>query len=188
MRNHLIYFIEVIFLIFKKIESYINSLYHEIKRINVRGALCFGGGFLIVGVISWILCIKNAYLASFYVFPRCALPFFYAHVAWAISFFFVGVIFGGILLGCEKFKRRYSVKIAFFLALTYLFSLCAHPIFFGKLSPFLAFIVLLASFLFCLLTIIASMKVFKLWTICLFVELFWLIYNLYTALAFSFVN
>ena len=173
---------------FKKIECYLTSLYHEIKRINVRGALCFGVGFLIVGIISWILGLKNAHLASFYIMPRCALPFFYAHLGWAISFFFIGVIFGGILLGCEQLKKKYSVKIVFLLAFTYLFSLCAHPIFFGNFSPFLAFIVLLASLLFCLLTIIASIKAYKLWTICLFVELIWLIYNLYTALAFSFVN
>ncbi len=175
-------------MIFKKIESYISALYQEIRQINVRACACFGGAFLIIGALSWILGSKSAHLASYYIMPRCALPFFYAHVGWAISFFFVGVIFGGILFGCEKFKRRFSVKIAFLLSFMFLFSLCAHPIFFGNLSPFLAFIVLFASFIFCLLTIIASIKVYKLWSICLVVQLIWLIYNLYTSLAFSFVN
>ena len=173
---------------FKKIECYFSGLYQEIKQINVRACACFGVAFLVIGALSWILGCKNAHLSSFYIMPRCALPYFYVHIGWAISFFFVGVIFGGILLGCEKFKRKYSVKIAFLLAFMYFFALCAHPIFFGNLSPFLSFIVLLASLLFCLLTIIASIKVYKLWTICLFVHLVWLLYNLYTTLAFCFVN
>ena len=151
---------------FKKIECYITGLYQEIKQINVRACIIFGGAFLVVGALSWILGYKNAHLASFYIMPRCALPYFYAHLGWAISFFLLGVILGGVLLGCEKFKRRYSVKIAFLLLFMFLFALCSHPIFFGSLSPFLTFIVLLASLLFCLLTIIASIKVYKLWSIC----------------------
>ncbi len=173
---------------FKKIECYFSGLYQEIKQINVRASASLGGAFLIIGLVSWILGCRSAHLASFYIMPRCALPYFYAHLGWAVSFFFVGVIFGGILFGCEKFKRKYSIKIAFLLAFAYFFSLCAHPIFFGNLSPFLTFIVLLASLLFCLLTIIASIRAYKLWTICLFVYLLWLLYNLYTTLAFSFVN
>ena len=173
---------------FKKIECYFSGLYQEIKQINVRASASLGGAFLIIGLLSWILGCRSAHLASFYIMPRCALPYFYAHLGWAVSFFFVGVIFGGILFGCEKFKRKYSIKIAFLLAFAYFFSLCAHPIFFGNLSPFLTFIVLLASLLFCLLTIIASIRAYKLWTICPFVYLLWLLYNLYTTLAFSFVN
>lgn len=172
----------------KKIERYFNSLYQEIKQINVRACVIFGAVFAIIGVLSWILGSKNAHLASFYIMPRCAIPFFYAHLGWAISFFLFGVIMGGILFGCEKFKRRFSVKIAFLLAFAFIFALCAHPIFFGNLSPFLTFIVLLASLLFCLLSVIASIKSYKLWSICLIIEAFWLIYNLFCALAFSFVN
>lgn len=175
-------------LFFKKVESYISGLYKEIKQINVKGCLIFGVSFLIIGAISWLLGIKNAHMASFYVMPRCALPYLYAHIGWGISFFFFGIIIGGILLSCEKFKRKFSLKIVFLLAFGFLFALCAHPIFFGTLSPFLSFIVLIASFLFCLLALVASIKDYKLWSICLIVELIWLIYNLYCAIAFSFVN
>ena len=175
-------------MLFKKIQCYLTGLYQEIKQINVRACACFGGAFLVIGVLSWLLGCKFVRLSSFYIMPRCALPFFYAHLGWAISFFFVGVIFGGILLSCERFKRRFAVKTVFLLAFMFLFSLCAHPIFFGNLTPFLSFIVLFASLLFCLLTIIASIKAYKLWTVCLFIHLIWLIYNLYTSLAFSFVN
>ena len=173
---------------FKKIENYFSGLYQEIRQINVRACAISGGALLIIGLLSWIFGLKNAHLSSFLIMPRCALPYFYAHIGWAISFFLLGVILGGILFGCEKFKRRFSLKIVFLLGFTYLFSMCAHPIFFGNLSPFLSFIILLASLLFCLLTVIATIKVYKLWSIFLIIELFWLIYNLYCALAFSLVN
>lgn len=174
--------------IFKKIFSYFDSISHEIKLMNIKSCGIFSALFFILGIITWILSGKTDELVVLFIIPRAALPLPYAYILWGIYFAFTGFIFGGILFGCEKFKRQRSYKIAIFVVLMQIFSLCIYPMFFSIASPLLSFICCLLAVLFCILSIFASIKVYALWTICMFVNFLWLLYNSYVSLAFIFVN
>lgn len=174
--------------IFKNFFSYFDSISHEIKLMNIKACGIFSALFLFSGIITWILSGKADELVVFLIAPRAALPLPYAYILWAIFFAFTGMILGGILFGCEKFKRQRAYKAAIFIVLMQLFSLCIYPMFFSVASPLLSFICCLVALMFCILTIMASIKAYALWTLCLFINFLWLLYNSYVSLAFVFVN
>ena len=174
--------------IFKKIFHYFDNISHEIKLINLKAcAICSIVSF-ILGIISWIIGGSTGNVLVFYVFPHCTLPLTLAYMLWGIAFLFCGFIFGGILFGCEKFRRQQALKVCLFILIMQIFTFCIYPAFFGALSPFITLILILLAIIFCLFSIIAAYKMFSLWTICLIFYLLWLIYNCYITLAFAFVN
>ncbi len=172
----------------RKVHCYSDKISHEIRLMNVKKMLISGLIFLLIGIVSWFVGGSPDEVNIFFVFPRSALPIFYAYTIWGISFLFCGIIFGGVLFGCEKYKRGHSSKIALFICIMQLFTICVYPVFFGALSPFIAFLLLLISLLFCTLAIMSCVKLYSLWTMCLSIHFLWLLYNCYLSLAFTFVN
>ncbi len=174
--------------IFKRFCCYIDNISHEIRLMNLKASTIFAGIYLVLGIISWVIVGKRSEITLFYIYPRCAMPLALAYVIWAVFFAFCGFILGSILFGCEKYKRHKVYKIAVFLILMQVFTYCVYPLFFGAAAPLICFMSLLVSMLFCIFSIIASSKIFVLWTICLCVNFLWLLYNSYVTLAFLFVN
>ncbi len=174
--------------IIKKIFCYFDHINHEIRMLNLKSCAISSAVFLILGVVSWIIGGRTDKISLIYIFPRSALPLIYAFMLWGVAFAFLGFIFGGVLFGCERYKRQKTYKIALFIVITLVFNLCIYPVFFGALSPIITFILLLASLMFCVLAIMASFKVYSLWTVCLCLYFLWLLYNSYVTLAFAFVN
>ena len=172
----------------RKVHYYCDRISHEIRLMDAKRMLISGAIFLLLGITPWFIGGAPDKVNMFFIFPRCALPIFHAFTIWGISFLFCGIIFGGVLFGCEKYKRGHSSKVALFIAVMHLFTICVYPTFFGALSPFFAFILLLISLLFCFLSIMSCVKLYSLWTICLSIHFLWLLYNSYLALAFTFVN
>ena len=172
----------------KKVSCFFDRISHEIRLMNLKAMIILSIVFLCGGIISWFVGGSSDKISVFFIFPRSALPLVYAYIFWAISFAFVGFIFGGILFGCEKYKRTRAQKIAIFVFLSFVFSFCVYPAFFGALSPFFAFLLLLVSFVMCLVAIFSSLKFYSLWTICLSIHALWLLYNCFVALSFTFVN
>ena len=144
--------------------------------------------FFISGILTWILCGSVDSVTVFMILPRCALPIVYSYVLWAIAFLFTGFIFGGVMLGCERFKRSNAYKIALFILLTHVFTLCSYPVLFGAFAPLFAFLLLLLATLFCFLALMISIKQYCLWTICIALYILWMSYNSYVLLAISFAN
>lgn len=174
--------------IFKKIYSYFDSISNEIKLINLKASIICAIISFFLGIISWIIGGNISKIPIIYIFPRSALPLIFAYILWGVAFAFCGFIFGGIIFGCEKFKKSQAYKIGLFIVIMQIFTFCTYPVFFGALSPLITFILFLIAITFCVLGIVASIKVFSLWTICLIFNLLWLIYNCYVTLAFAFVN
>lgn len=160
----------------------------EIQRIKYKKLGIFALIFFILGVFSWIIGGRTDRVTILYIYPRCALPLVYSYILWGFSFAFVGVIFYGIMFTCDRYRRNYSSKIIFFLSVMYLFTLCAHPLFFRALMPFITFLAFLVAIVFCVLALLSSIKISSLWTICISINLVWLAYNAFVALSFSFIN
>ncbi len=174
--------------VLKRVMKYFDHLSHEIKLLDLKKSCIFSCVFLVLGIISWIIGGRVDKVTLFYIFPRCALPILYAFLLWGISFCFCGFILGGVIFGCEKYKRTRAYKIALFVIIMQIFTLCIYPLFFGALAPIVAFIITLVAMMFCFLAIMASFKLYCLWTVCLSIHFLWLLYNSYVALAFAFVN
>lgn len=174
--------------VIKKILCYFDRVYCEIKMINIKACGIFSGIFLLLGIFSWIIGGRTDKVRIICVFPRSALPIVYEFILWGIAFAFLGFILGGVLFGCERYRRQIASKIALFIIITHIFTLCVYPAFFGAMSPIFSFVLLLISLMFCALAILSSFKLYSLWTVCLSLYFLWLIYNLYVALAFAFVN
>lgn len=173
---------------FKKIFCFINGINHDLRLLSFKKSGIFSVIFLILGIFSWIIGGRTDRVTIYYIFPRLALPLGCAFFIWALSFAMCGFIFGAVLYGCEKYKRKYAQKIAILIAIMYLFTLCVYPLFFGAMSSILTFFTLLLSTLFCFLAIASSVKIYPLWTIVLGIHFLWLLYNAFLALAFAFVN
>ena len=174
--------------VIKKILCYFDKIYGEIKRINIKACLISSAVFFVLGIFSWIIGGRTDKVRILYIFPRSALPIVYEFILWGVAFMFLGFIFGGILFGCERYKRQFASKISLFIIISFIFTLCVYPVFFGALSPIFSFVLLLISLMFCALAILSSFKLYSLWTVCLTLYFLWLIYNLYVSLAFTFVN
>lgn len=141
-----------------------------------------------VGILSWLISGRTDRVSVLYSFPKCAMPITYAFVAWGIFFAVFGCIISGILFSCEKYRRNIVIKITFLLLVAYLCALCVYPLFFRAMMPMVSFFMILLAILFCIFAMIDSFKFNSLWTICIFLEILWLIYNAYTTLAFIFIN
>ena len=172
----------------KSVMRYFDQLAHEIRLLNLKKCCIFSCIFLVLGIFSWIVGGRVDKVTVFYIYPRCAIPILYAFLLWGVSFCFCGFVLGGVVFGCEKYKRQKTYKIGFFICIMQMFTLCVYPLFFGALAPLVAFAILLISMMFCFLAIMASFKIYCLWTICLSIQFLWLLYNAYVSLAFAFVN
>lgn len=174
--------------IFRRINSFFDRLSHDIRLFNARTALLCGLITVTIGIFSWIIGGRADKVILLYIFPRSALSLGTMYFLWLLSFLFVGLIAGGVAFGCEKYKRREVYKILLFLCISYLFTLCVYPIFFKSLSPFITFIVILVSVMFCFLSLLASLKIYSLWSMFLLLHMLWLIYNGYISLSIAIVN
>jgi hypothetical protein len=179
----------VIFLkLFKGISCFFNRIAFEIRRIKLKACLISAAIFLGIVVITWIFGGNIHRALVFYQQPRSAMPIALMFILWAISFAFIGFVVGGIIFGCEKYKKQHIYKIFVLIVLMSLFSYIAYPLFFGGLASFLSFLSYLIACVFCVLAIIYSFKLFSLWTICLAMHLLWLIYNVVISLGFCLLN
>ena len=174
--------------VYRKIMRYFDNVSCEIRMLDLKKCCIFSIIFLILGVMSWFVGGWVDEVRMFFIFPRCAIPLFFAFLLWGVSFCFCGFIFAGVLFGCEKYKRAKTHKIALFIIVMQIFTLCVYPMFFGAVAPLMTFILLLISLLFCFLAIMASIRVYCIWSVCLCVQFLWLLYNSYVSLAFAFVN
>lgn len=170
------------------INRFFDRICHEIRIIPLKKLLISGGVFLGLGILSWLIGGKIDKVSVFYLFPRSAIPIGFMFILWGIFFFIYGITFGGVILGCEKYKRHRALKISIYMLLSYIFVFCLYPIFFGAMSFFGAFIVILLAEAFCLLAILSSFKLYSLWTLSLSFWFLWLTYNGYVSLAFTFIN
>ena len=166
--------------VFSKIIKYFDGLSRDIRLLNLKQSLIFSCIFFISGIISWILCGSVDDVTVFLIFPRCALPLIYSYILWGVGFLFIGFVFSGTLFGCERYRRTNAYKIALFIVITHVFTLCAYPVLFGACAPLFAFLLLLLSFLFCFLALMVSFKQYCLWTICILLYSCWLLYNAYS--------
>ena len=172
----------------KKISCYFDRVSCEIRKINKKNTLIFMGIFLILGVFCWIMGGKTDRVMLLYRFPRIAIGVGFMFFLWGISFVFCGLIFSGIILSCEKYRRHISYKISLYLVLMQLFTYIVYPLFFGATAPFLSFLSLLIAIFFCFLAISSSFRFYSIWTICLILHMIWLVYNAYVSLAFILIN
>ena len=174
--------------LFKRINCFFDRINHDVRLFNAKKGLLFGVITLCAGIFSWLIGGRPDRITLLYSFPRCAIPIGFMYVLWALSFALFGVFLGGIIYGCEKYKRREVWKIVVFLTISYLFTLCMYPLFFRCISPFIAFLFMLIAQMFCMLAILASCRIYSLWTLCLGIHLLWLMYNGYVLLIFSLIN
>lgn len=160
----------------------------EIRKINFKKLLFFGGIFFIIGIICWIAAGRISPIIYIYKFPSCAMPIPIMYALWAVFFFFVGAIFGGIYCGCEKFRRHKTYKCLFFIFLMQICVYLIHPLFFKATAPLLTFVVIVIAEMFCLFAIISCSQIYTLWTVLLSINLIWLVYNSYISLTFIIIN
>ena len=172
----------------KKISGFFDRIEHDIRLFNLKPSLIIGAVTLSIGIISWILGGRADKVMLFFLFPRSAISIGFMYFLWGISFAFIGLTIGGIIFGCEKYKKRESSKIVTFIIVSFIFTLCVYPTFFRGLAPFITFIFITISVFFCLLAIIASVRLYSLWSICLIIHFLWLIYNGYLAFAIAIIN
>lgn len=174
--------------LFKKISCFFDRITHEIRMIRLKHMLIFSLVFLISGIISWIIGGGTNRVTLLYIFPRSAINIGFMFVLWCLSFMFCGIVFAGVLFGCEKYRRQRTYKIGLYIALMQIFMLIIYPLFFGATAPFIAFLAIIIASIFCLLSILASFRIYSLWTVCLCLHFLWLLYNGYICLAFIFIN
>lgn len=174
--------------ILKKFNNFFERIVHEVRLFNVKPSLILASITLAMGIFSWIIGGRADRAWLLFQFPRSAISIGFMYFLWGISFAFIGFSLGGILFGCEKYKRREAVKIVIFIALSLLFTLCIYPLFFRSLAPFFTFIFILLASFFCFMAIVSSFRMYSLWTLCLIIHFVWLIYNCYVAFAIALIN
>ena len=174
--------------LFKRINCFVDGIGHDIRLFNPKSSLVFGGITLILGIISWMIGGRGDKMLLVYIFPRIALPLGLMYFMWALSFFLLGMIIGGVAYGCEKYKRKESVKAVIFLVASYIFTLFIYPVFFRSMAPFITFLIIMISVFFCILAIVASSRIYSLWTLCIGIYLLWLLYNSYLSLCVALIN
>ncbi len=172
----------------KKILCFFDRITYEIRKIKFKCILIFSLLFFILGIISWIASGETNKMIILYIYPKAALNLGFMYMLWGISFLFCGGTLGGVLFGCEKFRRHKVYKIILYIIIMQLFSYVIHALFFRATAPFVALLSILIAILFCLLAIFDCFKIYSLWTICLCLHLLWLFYNFYICLAFIFLN
>lgn len=172
----------------KKFGCFFDRIEHDIRLFNLKPALIIGAITLSLGILGWIIGGSSDRALLLYMFPRSAISVGFMYFLWGIAFTFVGIIIGGILFGCEKYKRRESTKSAVFVIISLIFAICVHPMFFRCLAPFITFVFLLVSIFFCFLAIMSVVRIYSLWSICLMIHMLWLAYNGYLAFAIALIN
>ncbi len=172
----------------KKISGFFNNIDHDIRLFNLKPSLITGGVTLALGLISWLIGGRADKVTLFFMFPRCAVSLGFMYFLWLFSFIFIGIVLGGVLFGCEKYKKRESTKAGAFIIISFIFTLCIYPLFFKCLSPFITFLFILLALFFCLLAIMSSIRIYALWSICLMVHFLWLFYNGYASFVIALIN
>ena len=174
--------------IFKKINCFFDKLSHDIKVFNPRVCLITAGITLLLGIFSWLVGGRADRVMVLYMFPRCALSLGLMYFLWALSFAFIGLVFGGLAFGCEKYKKREITKAIIFLLISFVLTLLIYCVFFKFAAPFFTFIIILMAEIFCFFAIMSSIRTNALWTLCLIFHLIWLGYNGYLSFAISIIN
>ena len=172
--------------IIKKIGNFFDRVEHDIRLFSLKPSLILCIVTFGLGIISWIVGGSIDRVSLIFIFPRSAVSIGFMYFLWALSFIFIGIVVGGILFGCEKYKRREALKILVFLSLSFLFKLCVHPLFFK--APFFTFVFILVAAIFCFFAISAAIRLYSLWSLCLMLHLLWLIYNCYLSFAIALIN
>ena len=174
--------------LFRKISGFIDRMGHDIKLFSVKPALIVGGITLLLGMLSWVVGGRIDKVMLIYIFPRSAFSLGLMYFMWALFFLFLGIIIGGVAFGCEKYKRKESVKAVIFLVVSLLFTLLIYPVFFKSMAPFITFIIIFISAFFCLMALMTCSRIYSLWTICIAIYMLWLIYNGYLSLCIALIN
>lgn len=174
--------------LFKKINCFFGSINHDIRLFNPRASFVCGVVSLILGVFSWFVGGRADKVMLIYIFPRSALSLGVMYFLWALSFFIFGMIIGGVMFGCEKYKRKETAKISMFLLIALLFMLCIYPVFFKSMSPFITFLIFLVVEFFSVLAVCSSLRVYSLWTILLIIHSLWIFYNCFLSFAIAIIN
>ena len=174
--------------LFRRISCFFDRVTHEIRMIKFKHILIFSSIFLLLGILSWIIGGSTNRVLLLYTFPRSAIHVGFMFILWGFSFVFCGAILSGVVFGCERYKRHKVYKIALFLVLMQVFTYTIYPLFFGAIAPFITLLSIIVALFFSVLSILSSVRIYTLWTICLGIHLIWLLYNFYICLAFIFIN
>lgn len=176
------------FKIIERIYCSFDRITIEIKRINLKKLIFFGTSFLALGILLWISAGRISPIIYIYKFPSCAVSIPMMYALWVLSYFFCGAIFGGMLFGCERYRRHKTYKSLFFILLMQMCTYLIHPLFFKATAPLITFIIIVIAEVFCLFAIISSSKIYTMWTVLLSIHFIWLLYNSYISLAFAIIN
>lgn len=160
----------------------------EIKKASLKKLLLFGFLFLFFGALICFAGGEISRIVYLYKRPAGAITYPTMHILWGISFFLSGVIFAGILYGCEKYRRHITYKILLMIILMQLCAYLSYPLFFKATAPFLAFLALAIAIILCIFAIFSSYRIYTLWTTMLVVKCVWLVYIAYIYLGFSIIN
>ncbi|MBQ7226521.1 MAG: tryptophan-rich sensory protein [Clostridia bacterium] len=172
----------------KRINCFFDRMMHDVRLFKIKPSLICCGITLALGILSWFIGGRADRVMLFYIFPRSALPIGLMYFLWALSFAIFGLIIGGVLFGCEKFRHQEATKVSIFLIIGFLLSLCIYPIFFRSLSPFIAFVFFVIVLLLCFLALISSIRIYSLWTLLIGMHMLWILYNCYLALTIAMIN
>ncbi len=174
--------------ILKKVSNFFERIEHDIRLFSVKPSLIIGSITLALGIFSWIIGGRADRAWLLFQFPRSAISIGFMYFLWGISFAFVGITLGGIMFGCEKYKRREALKIVVFVIISLLFTLCIYPLFFKSMAPFFTFVFILFAAFFCFMAILSAFRMYSLWSVCLMLHFAWLLYNCYLAFAIALIN
>ena len=172
----------------KNIVCFFERIERDIRLFNLKPTLITSAVTFAIGFISWLIGGRADRASIFYMFPKSAISIGFMYFLWGISFAFIGLIIGGMLFGCEKYRKREATKATIFVVVSFIFSICIYPLFFKCMSPFITTIFILITAFFCFLAIMSSIRLSSLWSLCLMAHLLWLVYNLYIAFSVALIN
>lgn len=168
--------------------SFFNRINREIRLICIKKALIFGIVSMAIGILSWIFCGTTGKIIFLWTAPKGAMPIFFTYIIWAVSFFYIGFVFSGIIYGINKICRKLIYKDLLLLIIMQIFTCMAYPLFFCAIAPFLSFVSLLLACACCVMAIKSLLKYYSTWSILLIMHCFWLFYNAYIAISYSLIN
>lgn len=174
--------------LFKKIGCFFDRIEHDVRLFSLKPSLILGGISLCLGIFSWLIGGSTDRALLMLLFPRSAISVGFMFFLWGVSFAFIGIVIGGVIFGCEKYKRKDALKTTVFIVLSFIITLCIHPMFFRSIAPFFTCLLLLVSLIFCILAIISALRLYSLWSLCLMAHSLWIFYNCYLCFAIAIIN
>lgn len=141
-----------------------------------------------IPVIAGVVCVSLAGLLSRFLsgsplpvlhiigMKQALPPTWVFFLIWLFSYLVLGFCFGAVLGSRALGKEVNKYKGSFFFTVMIVFNIVWYPLFFKAGAFFFALIDILFIILFCFLTAVQYMKVNKIFGICMFIHMIWLLY------------